>query len=273
MLKMSRANKHFEELQNAVETFIGSDPYTVVNEPDVKPNHYVVRLKIEREPPPELSPIIGDIVHNARSSLDHLVWLLIRNAGNNPVIGRPQFPIFNRDPFDRALYPNTKKWNKALNSWNNQTEGLAPRDVAIIKGMQPYKSRQVPHEHPLARLNQLSNWDKHRELHFVGQAGAVTGTRVLDSVSPHAAITPYWYLPDMEVLKDGAIIARYEAGSIPTGEPQVNTNLKLASEIAFGEGSPLEGLRVEDTLQKIGGHVADILWTFKLRMDGKLGKP
>ena len=269
-LKMSRANKHFEELQDAAKAFIGSDPYSIVNEPDAKPNHYVVRLKIKREPPPELSPIIGDMVHNARSSLDHLVWLLIRNAGNNPEIGRPQFPIFTRDPFDRTLYANTKKWKKALNLWNNQTEGLPPREVAIIKRMQPYKSRQIPYEHPLTRLNQLSNWDKHRELHFVGQAGAVTGTRVLEGVSPYAAIKPYWYLPDMEMLKEGAIIARYEAGPVPEGEPQVNTNLKLAFEIAFGEGSPLEGLRVEDALYEIGRHVSDILWTFKLRFDGKL---
>ncbi len=70
----------------------------------------------------------------------------------------------------------------------------------------------------------------------------------------------------MEVLKDGAIVARYKARNVPKGEPQVNTNLK----IAFGEVSPLKGLGVEDTLQQIGTRVSDVLLTSKARFDGKL---
>jgi hypothetical protein len=270
LLKMQRAEKHFQELQETAKAFIRSDPYAVVNYPDTKPDHYIARLKVEREPPPELSAIIGDIIHNARSSLDHLVWLLVKLAGNDPEKGRPQFPIFTKDPFDPTVHADLGNWKGAKRAWKNQTKGLAPREVAIIKRMQPYKSPFDPDLHPLARLNELSNWDKHRELHFVGQAGVVTGSRVLEGVSPHAAIKPYWVLPNVEVLKDGAIVARYKARNVPKGEPQVNTNLKLAFEIAFGEVSPLKGLGVEDTLQQIGTRVSDVLLTFKARFDGKL---
>lgn len=270
MLKMQRAQKHFEELQDTVKTFVGSNPYSIANDPDTKRGHYVARLKIERQPPPELSAIIGDAVHNMRSSLDHLVWLLIRTAGNDPEMGRPQFPMFTRDPFDRAAYANTNKWKNALSSWNNQTKGLAPVGVAIIKRMQPYKSTYDPALHPLARLNELSNWDKHRELHFVGQSVAVTGTRILEGVSPRAAVRPHWVLPKTEMLKDGMIVARFRGHRVPEGEPQVNTNLQLTFEIAFGEGSPLEGLRVIDALEEIGVQVSNVLLAFKLRFDGKL---
>jgi hypothetical protein len=270
LLKMQRAQKHFEELQDTAKAFVRSDPYAVVNEPDAKRNHYVARLKIERQPPPELSPIIGDIIHNARSSLDHLVWLLIKRVGNKPELGRPQFPIFTVDPFDPRAHRTKKDQKDALRTWKRHTRGLDTVDEGIIKRLQPYKSPYDPILHPLARLNELSNWDKHRELHFVGQAVAVTGTRILEGVSPHVAIKPFWFLPDMKVLKEGTVIARYKARRVPEGEPQVNTNVKLAVEIAFGEGSPLEGLRVEDALQEIGMHVSDVLLTFKLRFDGKL---
>jgi hypothetical protein len=274
LLKMQRAEKHFQELQNTVKAFVGSDPYAVVNEPDAKPKHYVARLKIEREPPPELSPIIGDIIHNARSALDHLVWLLIKKAGNDPtdrkVSGRPPFLIFTKDPFDSAIYATTDKWKNAKGTWDSYTKGMDRVDVGIIKRMQPYSSPFDPNLHPLARLNELSNWDKHRELHFAGQVGVVTGTRVLEGVSPSAAIKPYWFLPEPKVLKEGTIIARYEGGSVPEGEPQVNTNLTLSVDIAFGEGSPHDGLGVEDTLQEIGMHVSNVLLAFRLRFDGKL---
>ena len=270
LLKMRRAEKHFQELQDAVKAFVGSDPYAVVNEPDAKPNHHVARLKIERQPPPELSPIIGDIIHNARSALDHLVWLLVKKAGNNPTdrkaSGRPQFPIFTKNPFD----PATEQWKNAKGTWDSYTKGLDRVDVGIIKRMQPYSSPFGPDLHPLARLNELSNWDKHRELHFVGQVGVVMGTRRLEGVSPGAAIKPYWFLPEPKVLEEGTIIARYEGGPVPEGEPQVNTNLKLSVDIAFGEESPLNGLGVEDALQEIGTHVSNVLLTFKLRFDGRL---
>jgi hypothetical protein len=268
-LKMARAQKHFEELQNAAKTFIEGNPYTVVNEDDAEPHHYVARLKTVREPPPELSPIIGDIVHNGRSALDHLAWLLVKKAGNRPELGRPQFPIFTKDPFDRTLYANTKKWKDALGRWNRHTWGMAPDDVAILKRLQPYKRAEPPDADPLARLAELSNWDKHRELHFVGQLGVGTGISI-ENLSPNVIFRPLWFLPARQVLEDGAVVARYESRATREGEPEANVKLRIAFDIAFGEGSPLEGLGVEDALQEIGVHASDVLLTFKHRFEGKL---
>jgi hypothetical protein len=269
MLKMQRAQKHFEELEDAVQTFLRSYPYTAVHEEDVEPHHYVARLKVIREPPPELSPIIGDIIHNGRSALDHLVWLLIKMVGRDPELGRPQFPIFTKDPFDPSAFANAKDHKRALKVWENQTRGLAPLHVGIIKRMQPYHRGKDAHSHPLARLNKLSNWDKHRELHFAGQAAIGTDARI-EGVSPNVFIKILWFLPKMEAVKDGEIVARYESRRIGEGEAKGELKLRLVFDVAFGEGSPLEGLRVVDTLSEIGKHVSDVLLAFKLRFDRKL---
>jgi len=272
-LKMTRANKHFYELQEVRQAFLRGKPYEVVNEPDLQPHHYTSRLKIVREPPLELSTIIGDIVNNTRSALDHLAWLLVRRAGNDPTEPgfRPQFPIFIKDPFDRTLYSKTKTWRYALDRWNRDTNGMALSDVAIIKRMQPYKRSETPGDDPLARLVDLSNWDKHRELHFAAQLAGVKYWRIKGTAG-NVVVNPLYLRPLSEMVKEGAIMARFEAYGTGNGDPKVDVQLELAFDIAFGEGSPLEGLGVENTLQEIGASVGDILWTFKLRLDGKLGK-
>lgn len=270
-LKMTRAQKHFYELQEVRQAFLRGKPYEVVNESDVEPHHYVSRLKIRQNPPPELSTIIGDIVNNARSSLDHLAWLLVKRAGNNPTEPgfKPQFPIFTKDPFDRSLYAKTKAWKSALERWNRDTKGMAPNDIATIKRLQPYKRAEFPWDDPVARLRELSNWDKHRELHFAGQLAGVKDWRVKRTTG-NVVVNPLYLRPLLDTVQDGAIMSRFEAYGTGGVDPKVNVELKLAFNIAFGEGSPLSGLGVEDTIEEIGRSVDDILWTFKLRIDGKL---
>jgi hypothetical protein len=268
-LKMARAQKHFEELQDVIKSFLGRKPYEVVSESDAQPHHYIGRLHIREWPPPELSPIIGDIVHNGRSALDHLAWLLVRRAKNTPAPGKTQFPIFTKDPFDRTLYSTTKKWKAALDRWNSQTQGMASNDVAIIKRMQPYKRFKTPGADPLARLADLSNWDKHRELHFASQIVGVKDWRI-KRTSGNVVVNPLYLMPLNEMAKEGTIVSRFEAYGTGNGEAKVDVELELAFNIAFGEASPLEGLGVEDTLEKIGTHVSDVLLTFKLRFEGKL---
>jgi len=110
-LKMRRADEHFEALQNSMHDFMRRDPYEVIQDFDSEANQYVVRVKVRERPPIEWSPIIGDIIHNIRSSLDHLAWQLVKRNAEEPIPGKTQFPIFSKDPFDRNAFAKTKDWN------------------------------------------------------------------------------------------------------------------------------------------------------------------
>ena len=44
--------------------FMGREPYGIVYELDPESNQYAVGINVRERPPPQWSPIIGDIVHN-----------------------------------------------------------------------------------------------------------------------------------------------------------------------------------------------------------------
>jgi hypothetical protein len=263
-LKGQRAEEHFVTYKQAVQVFMRRKPYTIAHKFESEFDHHVARLKIRERPPPALSPIIGDYIHNARSILDHLAWQLVIRAGNNPEDGRPQFPIFTKDPFDPTVY--TKRGRNAKRTWESNTKGMDPRDVAFIKKLQPYNGPNTSDDHPLARLNVLSNWDKHRELHFATQGMVGSGWRVK---ATNAKVNLLYFLPERKILEDGAILARFEIVS-QTPERKVHVNINVHCDIAFGEGSPLEGLGVQQTLFDIGQYVDDIVSRFRIKFDHEM---
>jgi hypothetical protein len=100
-LKLERAQQHASVLQDAMDQFLATEPYAIIYEHDPKLDEYILRAKVREEPPPEWSPVIGDIVHNWRSALDHLAYqLIIRNGQKS--CHRTQFPIFSKSLFGKG---------------------------------------------------------------------------------------------------------------------------------------------------------------------------
>lgn len=243
---------------------MGRNPYEVIHEFEPESNQYVVRVKVREWPPPEWSPIIGDIVHNTRSALDHLAWQLVIKNGRKPSGGN-LFPIFTKDPLDPDAHAGAGEFKTAQKRWKDRIKGMHPDDVAILKGLQPYQGADNPDHYPLAALNQLSNWDKHRELHFATSA-LVGPLFYLKEASRNVAIQPIHVKPRGHVFEDGAEVARFEV--VPYGpNPHVDVHIKVMCEVAFGEGSPLEGLWIDQTLSAVGLYVSDVILEFKSRFD------
>jgi hypothetical protein len=264
-LKIRRAQVHLSELGNAIEEFVGSKPYESIHDFESEPGHHLARFNIAERPPLWWSPIIGDVVHNLRSALDHLAWQLVIRNGRNPESARSQFPIFTRDPFDLSAHDSPKEAKRARDAWRNQTRGMHRGDIKFLKGLQPYDSPDPVDEHPLARLNQFSNWDKHREFHFPGQ---VFMDYRFGATMKDVRITLLYLKPRGEALEDGEVIASY--GVVATGDdPKLNMNPKIFFDVSFGEGSPLEGLGIKKTLPTLFTHVQDIILAFKERFDNQ----
>lgn len=269
-LKMRRAQEHFHALSNTINEFTGGNPYEIVN--DFKPeiNYYALRFKVREWPSPTWSPIIGDMVHNMRSALDHLTWQLVLRNSRKPSTGN-LFPIFTKDPLDPTAYVTEGEYKTAHKRWKDRIRGMHPHDVDILKLLQPYQRGEDAKSDSLARLNELSNRDKHREFHFAAQSLMEYDFSVKETTR-NASPRPVYFKPKGEILKDGEVIARFIPSAVGP-DPQLDMDLTLHYDIAFGEGSPLEGLAFKEALPTLFRHTADIILEFKERFDYQLFDP
>ena len=97
--KFERARCHLVDLNTSIKDFFSEDHCTVINEndPDGGPNSFRVRVIVD-PPPIEFSVVMGDILHNLRGTLDHLVYAMAAVAVSpNPlsqnIAETSEFPI------------------------------------------------------------------------------------------------------------------------------------------------------------------------------------
>ncbi len=175
-LKLDRAKIHLAALDMELREFFKTEPYRIETsppppppkplKPPVDPVVFTFQpvplplprfgtFRILRDPPPILSLIIGDYVHNLRSALDHLVWQLSLSTTLTPT-PRSQFPIFDK--------PNPGIKGR-IKDWTNDVPDKA-RDV--IEDMQPYNRLGFAAGHHrfyrLWQIDKLDGIDKHAAL-------------------------------------------------------------------------------------------------------------
>jgi hypothetical protein len=118
------------------------------NNVDTKTIDFIADLP---EPPTLLGVIVGDCLHNLRSSLDHLVWQLVEaNPPHHGTVNN-QFPIYR---LESDFHSNAGR----------RLAGVPANAIEDIKRLQPYMVGNSYKFHPLWQLNELVNVDKHRTL-------------------------------------------------------------------------------------------------------------
>ncbi|WP_344677784.1 hypothetical protein [Microbacterium schleiferi] len=175
LAKQSRAVKHFADLDLLAQLFMMKANVAVNLEHRDESRDYVV--SVEMDPVPvEIALTFGDGIQNFRSTLDYLARALVLANGMRPVDGgrgSTQFPILLRRPDGGVTI----------------RPGVSPEAAEIVERVQPYNADE-PEKHPLWRLHELSNTDKHRLLHITALSGSVAGVLVpIDQAKP-SPITP-----------------------------------------------------------------------------------
>lgn len=145
--KIARAHAHGQELDGRIRSFINSHPARIsyLQRPNLHEHGWILKS----EPPvvpSDLSALIGDMLYNFRSALDHMIWQLVLANGEKPSI-QNQFPIFDS--------PSEYKRAK-----NRRLQGVRKDAISVIDRYQPINEDKIA----LAHLNSLGNIDKHREL-------------------------------------------------------------------------------------------------------------
>jgi hypothetical protein len=230
-LKLQRAYQQLDVLKEEMAAFLKRDPY----EPAIEFRRirgtratpciidFAVRMVVKEPCPPMWSIIIGEIVHDLRSALDHLVYQLVIHATDKPPTdrARTQFPIFLES-------------SKFDTSGLSMLIGVSKHATDLIKSLQPFSTGEGA-KSPLWHLNQLSNIDKHRTLHLTG------GTVQAFNFSFPPVVNPGKI--DKQISERGAfehntVIARGRMFSeLPMFGNQVKVNAEISFDIVFDQCS------------------------------------
>lgn len=73
-LKVARAAEHLDVLRVECSAYLDSRPYELVRKPQLEgeDSEDLLFWKVHHLPPLRLSVLLGDLLHNLRSSLDHI---------------------------------------------------------------------------------------------------------------------------------------------------------------------------------------------------------
>lgn len=230
---MAWAAKHKEVLDRKGDAWQESHPYRMRGKLDREAREYVGGLTVDPRPPPSLSLLLGDYVHNLRSALDHLVWQLV--IANGQVPGQHnRFPIITAE----------SEWGRRVARKNGWLEGVEGEAVAVIQGLQPYAGEGPPGAHLLAGLNALDVSDKHHVI-ATGALGVPTpdiqqgrqwGITIHSGVASMAGFSLRLPLP---VIEDDADFVKFRFDSVsPDFEMEMKDDLDVV-ELRFGETGKL----------------------------------
>jgi hypothetical protein len=247
--KIERASQHLRELEEKVAQWGDETPYRIDREVDPETEERILRLSVVR--PPEVEDwgaIIGDVVHNLRSALDHLVCALVRQANPSHQCGGTAFPVLLEEG----------GWEGAL----KKLPGLDAWALRTIQGQQPFSpGKRSGRDHPLWILNRLDNIDKHRTLHVAD----------LFQYVPEISFNPPG---SAEVTRthgggpmgDGAELFRYR---VTEQGAALQYNAQYGADVIFDDGSgPATGMNVLVLLPWLSDHVQWIIDLFGYKYFG-----
>ncbi|HZQ25987.1 MAG TPA: hypothetical protein VFA89_24555 [Terriglobales bacterium] len=231
-LKIERANKHIDDLESLVSAFLGRDFYSLGIKPKPQIEHVAYYVTRVDPMPADISLVIGDALHNLRSSLDHLAWQLVEVSGGIP--DKIDFPITKtRQQYDSAF-------------GKREVTQIRPEILDLIRKIQPYRST----DDTLWHLHQLDIMDKHK------------------LIVPIACALKCWGLKRENVwLSDLSGSYHIELGEELLNVPastfaNAAENIKFGTDIAFRDLEIVGSKSVLETLYKMSEFVSGIIDSF-----------
>lgn len=236
-LKLARAHEHLQAIATLDESFEAVDcKVTFTEDHEKNIGFFVIGLPT---PPLVLGTIVGDCLHNLRSTLDYLVWQMVNSNPPEKPGRRNMFPICS----------SGKNFDAQVKS--GRLAGVPALAAEIIERFQPFDDA----DHPLALLDKLYNADKHQDLNFT-----ISVASDLDiSYSRNGAVYLRTILGNDEV-RDGAILGNV---GIPLGMveslPEVQIHGQAACFLAFKDHVTKwdDTIGVAETLGEIRDYIAD----------------
>ena len=225
--KLERAYQHIEQLDTEIDQFLSTDPppYFIESGFYDDPCKYEFKGFIRSDIPLRFSVMAGEIVHQLRSSLDHLITALVL-ANNQPPIRNLQFPIArDREKFKRACD-------------GAQVKGVSKSAFRKIVRLQPYRS-STPQDMTIFAIHDLNIRDKHSLLLVTGQAANIGKEMKVGSEIENTEIVKLG-VPGYHVMtREGVEVFSITLGS-PVPDFKAETDFSFQVCLAnFGAGNPV----------------------------------
>jgi hypothetical protein len=233
-LKLQRAEQHLLEVKAALRDYGHRHPYAaVLTAPAVAQaqqstdTRWVYHLCITEQPDPELVVIIGEILYDLRSALDHLAMALAPPSRQK----HAHFPIAVEDPGRvDAGGSFLRKGEQARQRFERALRGMPQPAIELIKAMQPSALGADAETAPLALLNWLHHAEQQHRLVIVasGVADVQTTVRARGEILVQTA-------PGF--CTDGAEIARFDwRNPIPLTQTDVAVQVRGITMVAMLAG-------------------------------------
>jgi hypothetical protein len=246
-VKLDRAQQQLLALGHGLMAFAEHEPYRLVERVDPREEEdladYCYIVTDLRSPRPEYAAHIGEILHNFRSALDYFVYAAATRHSFST-----QFPIFHR----ASDWPRSQPMLRAV----------PRRYVRIVEESQPYHLPQ-PYDHVLAKLNYLSNTDKHRLLN-------TTATALADAAPTFLPERDVAAIHDVAlstgVLEEGAELVRLviePSGPYPAVEMTGVFRLAITFRDSSRPGRAVDGESVMLVLFEIGRYLEHLYARFE----------
>lgn len=243
--KSPRARVHLVSLQGLIEGYLAGKPYEMSTREDTAAEQRVYFISAIGEPPPEIALLLGEILQNLRSALDHLAYqLCLVGGGTERDLRRVQFPIAETTGCFKRQLPA-------------QTAGMTDAAVRTIIELRPHRGGNEW----LLLLHRLNNIDKHRTLVISG--GRAAGIDVLGLIGQALR---EGFEPDTTLFlrpaDDGFPLS---VGSVMLREPlRTKPHDQLVKvELAFNEPDLRTGLPLADTLGGLVRNVEAVIESFR----------
>jgi hypothetical protein len=226
-LKLKRATEHFDVLDEDIGRFLKHKTYDIRVTFEPQTQYYIARMRVLVEPDPRWSVTLGDMLHNLRCSLDHILfedatremWRTESREMTEGEAKNVQFPI-------------------KLGQFNATKKFLSEPMLTLLEQLAPYKRGEMAEWTPLGAIEWLSNRDKHRALHpaYLSLGSSERASVELDPVPDLGAITDYEPgIAQGETFKDRTEFARFRFERTDP-EAKVNVNHTLPTDICFVDG-------------------------------------
>ena len=252
--KLDRAIEHLETLESECGRFLKAQPYAVSTEFEPDTGCYVARFHSRRTVPLRVGVIVGEFIHDLRSALEHVAWVLA--ASNTDDIGS----LWEAGTREKITFPIAKT-PEAFDR-HSLMPFITADARAALDGLQPHKRgrRALAERHPLSALHDFWNVDKHRVvsagLGEINLAATSFVPRAIDADELHKGI-------DVKVceikgtLEDRAPIAEIRfLGTHAPSTAKVDVKGQPTARVLFGAGERAASLSGFSTFCE---YVADVL--------------
>jgi hypothetical protein len=237
--KIERTDKHITDLEGELAAFQEAKAKTIVRQDDpdepTERDQWVIR---DASISDRFRLVLGDTVHNLRTTLDYLVDALVRANPNGPDPGpHTAFPVWRRGGI-----PTAQQYESLV---AGKVRGATDTVIKAFCQLEPYEGGK---HQLLWALDQLDILDKHRLLlviaarpRNVGINPAAAMRKMLRDTDPEwaARIPDMWIglVPsDREPLEDGSVLY----GAPKTEHLEPDDQPKFALDITLGEPPILE---------------------------------